>query len=84
MDRIHVICVGYLCNNVFVLCFMLVILGVGLPACGGVGPLLPVFMASSGGFPARGCFGNLRLGTGSFMPGELCPALLFIVLEKVV
>ena len=53
----------------------------------GLGPFSPVCMVSSGGFPAWGRFGILGLGTGSFMPGELCPALLFgttIVLEGVV
>ena len=57
-----------------------------MPACGGV-PLLPVCMVSSGGFPVWGHFGNLGLGTGSFMPGELCLAIFFgrtIVLEGVV
>ena len=44
-------------------------------------------MVSSGGFPVWGRFCTLGLGTGGYMPGELCPALLFscnIVLEGVV
>ena len=35
-DWVHIMCFGFLCGNVFVLYFMLVVLG-GLPACGGIG-----------------------------------------------
>ena len=55
---------------------MSVVLEVSLSVCGGGGgPFLPVCMVSTG------------LGTGSFMPFELCQMLLFgsaIVLEGVV
>ena len=57
----------------------------GLPACGGGRGFLPLFMVSSGGFPAR-VASVIRFGV-FYMPGELCPALLFgsiIVLEGVV
>ena len=78
MDRIHIICFVYLCSNVFVLYFMSVVLGVGSASLWwGGGSLSPVCMVYLGGFPAWGHFSNLGLGTGSFMPGELCPVLLF-------
>ena len=38
------LCFGYLCTNVFVLCFMSIVLGGGLPACGGVGAPLLLFL----------------------------------------
>ena len=76
-----------MCNNVFVLCYVGCSRGWICRPVVGWGALLPVYMVYSGGFPAWGRFGNLGLGTGSCMPGELCPALLFgstIVLEGVV
>ena len=47
------------------------------PVVGWGGPFHRLCMVSSGGFPAWGRFDKLGLGAGCFMPGELCPALLF-------
>ena len=74
------LCFGYLCTNVFVLCFMSIVLrGVVYHPVVGWGPFLTFFMVSSCGFPAWGRFSKLRFRDGCFIGVVSCVRRSFSV-----